>query len=141
MSVAQSEELIKEQLLTTKLTAMAQGNVTIPGTELKENYLKQNRKVKFAYAVLSSEGVRKQVKVTDSELKAFYDKHKQEYVNSIAEKRKARYLAISASNIPGVNVSDDDIKQYYNQHADQYKLPERVQVRHILVKTPTPAAD
>ena len=39
-----------------------------------------------------------------------------------------------------MNVSDDDIRQYYNQHADQYKIPERVHVRHILVKTPTPGA-
>src|SRR5438477_7647480 len=141
MGVSQFEDLVKEQLLISKLIALVQGNITVPESEVKQDYLKQNLKVKFSYAVLTSEEVMKQVKVTDSELKAFYDKHKQEYVNSIPEKRKARYLAISASNIPGVNVSDDDIKQYYNQHADQYKLPERVQVRHILVKTPTPAAD
>ena len=141
MGVSQFEDLVKEQLLISKLIALVQGNITVPESEVKQDYLKQNLKVKFSYAVLTTEEVMKQVKVTDSELKAFYDKHKQEYVNSIPEKRKARYLAISASNIPGVNVSDDDIKQYYNQHADQYKLPERVHVRHILVKTPTPAAD
>jgi len=138
MSVAQFEDLVKEQLLITKLIAMVQGNVTVPESEVKEDYLKQNRKVKFAYAVLSSEDVRKQVKVTDTELKAYYDKHKQEYVNSIPEKRKARYVAINTSNIPGVEVSDSDLRQYYNQHTDQYKVPERVHARHILVKTPTP---
>ena len=141
MGVAQFEDLVKEQLLISKLIALVQGNITVPESEVKQDFLKQNLKVKFSYAVLTTEDMMKQVKVTDSELKAFYDKHKQEYVNSIPEKRKARYIAISASNIPGVNVSDGDIKQYYNQHADQYKLPERVQVRHILVKTPPPAAD
>jgi len=140
MGIAQFEDLVKEQLLISKLIAMVQGNVTVPESAVKEDYLKQNLKVKFAYAVLTTEEMMKQVKVTDTELKAFYDKHKKEYVNSIPEKRKARYIAISASNIPGVNVSDDDIRQYYNQHADQYKIPERVHVRHILVKTPTPGA-
>jgi len=140
MGVSQFEDLVKEQLLISKLIAIVQGNITVPESEVKQDYLKQNLKVKFSYAVLTNEDMMKQVKVTDTELKAFYDKHKQEYVNSIPEKRKARYIAISTSNIPGVNVSDDEIKQYYNQHADQYKLPERVHVRHILVKTP-PAAD
>ena len=107
MGVSQFEDLVKEQLLISKLIALVQGNITVPESEVKQDYLKQNLKVKFSYAVLTSEEVMKQVKVTDSELKAFYDKHKQEYVNSIPEKRKARYLAISASNIPGVNGSKE----------------------------------
>jgi len=140
MGVSQFEDLVKEQLLITKLIAIVQGNVTVPESEVKEDYLKQNVKVKFSYAVLTTEDMTKQVKATDTELRAFYDKHKQEYVNSIPEKRKARYIAISTSSIP-VTVSDDDIRQYYNQHADQYKLPDRVHVRHILVKTPPLGAD
>jgi len=39
-----------------------------------------------------------------------------------------------------VKVTADDLKQYYNQHAGEYNIPERVHVRHILVKTP-PGAD
>ena len=141
MGTSQFEDLVKEQLLISKLIAIVQGNITVPESEVKADYLKQNLKVKFTYAVLTNEDMMKQVKVTDTELRAFYDKHKQEYVNSIPEKRKARYIAISSSNVPGVSVSDDEIRQYYNQHADQYKVPERVHVRHILVKTPPPGAD
>jgi len=141
MSVSQFEDLVKEQLLISKLIAMVQGNITVPESEVKDDYLKQNLKVKFSYAVLTTEDMMKQVKATDTELKAFYDKHKQEYVNSIPEKRKARYVAMSSTNVPGVNVSEDDLRQYYNQRADQYKVPERVHVRHILVKTPPAGAD
>lgn len=141
MGVSQFEDLVKEQLLISKLIAMVQGNITVPESEVKDDYQKQNQKVKFSYAVLTTEDMMKQVKTSDTELKAFYDKHKQEYVNSIPEKRKARYVAISSTNVPGVNVSDDDLRQYYNQHAEQYKVPERVHVRHILVKTPPPGAD
>jgi peptidyl-prolyl cis-trans isomerase D len=132
---------VKEQILIGKLIAMVQGTVTVPESDVKDDYLKQNRKVKFAYAVLTPEEMAKQVKVTDTELKAFYDKHKQEYVNSIPEKRKARYIALNSSKIPGVNVTDDDLRQYYNQHLDQYKVPDRVHVRHILIKTPSPGPD
>ena len=33
------------------------------------------------------------------------------------------------------------MQQYYNQHQDDYRIPETVTVRHILIKTPTPDAD
>lgn len=137
LSVVDFENLVKEQLLISKLIAMVQGNITVPESEVKDDYIKQNRKVKFAYAVLTPDDVSKQVKVTDTELRAYFDKHKQEYVNSIPEQRKARYIAINTSAIP-VNINQSDIQGYYNQHADQYKMPDRVHVRHILIKTPPP---
>jgi len=136
MSVADFETLVKNQILISKLIAMVQGTVTVPESDVRDDYFKQNRKVKFAYAVLTTPDLIKQVKVTDTELKAYYDKHKPDYVNSIPEKRKARYIVINAANIPGLKVTDDELKQYYNQHASEYNLPERVHVRHILVKTP-----
>ena len=140
LGVAEFEQLVKDQILIGKLIGMVQGTVTVPESEVKDDYLKQNRKVKFNYAILNPEDLAKQVKVTDTELKAFYDKHKQEYVNSIPEKRKARYIVINASTL-GDKVTDDDLRQYYKQHLDQYKVPDRVHVRHILIKTPTPGAD
>ncbi len=139
LSVAQFEDQLKQELLVQKLLAMVQGTVTVPETQVKAEFIKENQKVKFDYAVLTTEQIMKQVKVTDTELKAFYDQHKQEYVNSIPEKRKAQYIVINASTIPGVTVTDDDLKQYYSSHRDQFNVPERVHVRHILVKTPTPA--
>lgn len=141
MSVGDFENLIKDQLLVGKLMALVEGNITVPESDVREDYIKQNRKVKFAYAVLTTEDIMKQVKPTDSELRAYYDKHKQEYVNSIPAKRKARYIAINTATVPGVTVTENDIKQYYDQHADQYKVPERVHVRHILIKTPPPGPD
>jgi len=140
MSVAEFETLVKNQILRNKLLAMVLGTVTVPESDVRDDYFKQNRKVKFDYAVLTTPDLMKQVKVTDTELKAYFDKHKQDYVNSIPEKRKARYIVINAATIPGVKVTDDDLKQYYNQHAGEYNIPERVHVRHILVKTP-PGAD
>lgn len=141
MSVADFETLVKDQLLIGKLIAMVQGTVTVPESDVKDDYFKQNRKVKFEYAVLTTPDLMKQVKVTDTELKAYYDKHQQDYKNSIPEKRKARYIVINASSIPDLKITDDDLKQYYDQHLDQYKIPDRVHVRHILIKTTVPGAD
>jgi peptidyl-prolyl cis-trans isomerase D len=40
-----------------------------------------------------------------------------------------------------VQVSNDDLRSYYDQHRDQYRVPEEVKVRHILIKTPPAGPD
>src|SRR5215469_12308168 len=78
MSVADFETLVKNQILISKLIAMVQGTVTVPESDVRDDYFKQNRKVKFDNAVLTTADLMKQVKVTDTELKAYFDKHKQD---------------------------------------------------------------
>ena len=98
---------------------------------------KQSTKVKFDYAVFTLDDIKKQVQPTDAELKAFYDQNKQQYVNSIPEKRKARYILIDTAKLADkIQISQADLQQYYNQHQDEFRIPETVTVRHILIKTP-----
>src|ERR1017187_6235064 len=86
--------------------------------------------------------VSKQIKPTDAELKAFYEQNKQQYVNSIPEKRKARYILIDTAKLADkISLNQAQLQQYYSQHQDEYRIPETVTVRHILIKTPTPDAD
>ncbi len=40
-----------------------------------------------------------------------------------------------------IQLSQADLQQYYNQHQDDFRIPETVTVRHILIKTPVPGAD
>src|SRR6202044_3750030 len=88
------------------------------------------------------EDIKKQLHPTDAELKSFYDQNKQEYVNSIPEKRKSRYIVIDRAKVAdSIQVTPADLQQYYSQHQDEFRVPETVTVRHILIKTPVPGAD
>ena len=125
-----------------KLLALINGAVSVSDKDVAEQVQKQGVKVKFEYAVLTLDDVKKQIKPTDAELKAFYEQNKQQYVNSIPEKRKARYILIDTAKLADkISVSQAQLQQYYSQHQDEYRLPETVTVRHILIKTPTPDAD
>jgi len=142
LGVAQFEKELKDQLAQQKLLTAISAAATVSNREIEEQVKKDATKVKFDYAILTLDDVKKQVKVTDIELKAFYEQNKQQYVNSIPEKRKARYIIIDDAKVAAsVPVSQADLQAYYNQHQDDYRIPETVTVRHILIKTPTPDAN
>ena len=73
--------------------------MSVSDKDIAEQVEKQGMKVKFEYAVLTLDDVKKQIKPTDAELKAFYEQNKQQYANSIPEKRKARYILIDTGRL------------------------------------------
>ena len=142
MSVPQFEQAMKDDLLRRKLMDMVTGVVTVSNAELEQQFEKDNTQVKFEYAVLTADQLKKQIHPTEAELKAFYDRNKQSYVNSIPEQRKVSYIYIDTSQLASqVQVAPEDLQNYYNDHMDEYRVPEQVQVRHILIKTPPPGPD
>ena len=142
MSVPQFEQAMKDDLLRRKLMDMVTGAVTVSNAELEQQFAKDDTKVKFEYAVLTADQLKKEIHPSDAELKSFYEKNKQTYVNSIPEQRKVSYILIDTSKLTGqVQVTPGDLQRYYNEHMDEYRVPEQVEVRHILIKTPPPGAD
>ncbi len=141
-TVRQFEQNVREDIAAQKLMAVIGGAITVSDKDIREELQRQDTKVKFQYAVLSLEDVEKQIKPTDAELKAFYEQNKQQYVNSIPEKIKAKYILIDTSNLAQqVSITPEELRQYYRQHQDEFRIPETVTVRHILIKTPTPDAN
>lgn len=136
------EESVGKDILLGKLQALIAGSASVSEPEIRQQFIKQNTKVKFDYAVLKQEDIKKGLHPAEAELKAFYESHKNQYANSIPEKRKAKYAVIDLSKAEaGVQVTPADLQAYYDQHRDQYRMPEEVKVSHILIKTPLPAAD
>lgn len=138
MSVQQFEQEVKAEIAQKKLLSTVAAAVTVSDKDIAEEVRRQDAKVKFDYAVLTLDDIKKGINPTDTELKAFYEQSKQQYVNSIPEKRKAKYIYISTKNIVDkVQVTPEEVQAYYKQHQDDYRIPETVTVRHILIKTPT----
>lgn len=142
LSVVEFERELKAQIASQKLLAAVGAPATVSDKQIKEQVDKDQTKVKFDYAIITLDDIKKNIHPTDAELKAFYDQNKQEYVNSIPEKRKARYIIVDRAKIAdNIEISQADLQQYYSQHQDEFRVPETVTVRHILIKTPVPGAD
>ena len=139
ISVQEFEQEVKAEIAQHKLIAAIGGAVTVSDKEITSQLQSQDTKIKFDYAILTLDDIKKQINPTDAELKAFYDKNKQMYVNSIPEKIDAKYILIDTKKLAEtITITPDELQKYYSQHQDDYRLPETVTVRHILIKTPTP---
>ena len=63
-------------------------------------------------------------------------------MNSIPEKIKAKYILIDSRKIAdSVRSRRKKFRSTTRQHQDDYRIPETVTVRHILIKTPAPDAN
>ncbi len=142
LTVPTFERNVKDDILQQKLVLLVTGSASVSPAEIKDQFVKNNTRVKFEYAVLSQDDIRKGLHPTDSELKVFYERNKATYNNTIPEKRKIEYVLLDKSRLLAqVQVAPEDVRTYYNEHQDQYRVPEEVKVSHILIKTPSPGAD
>jgi peptidyl-prolyl cis-trans isomerase D len=142
LTPAAFEDSVGKEILISKLQALITGGASVSNAAVRQEFDKQNMKVKFEYAVLKQDDIKKGLHPTPEELKAFYDSHQKNYANSIPEKRKVKYVMIDLGKIEGaVQVTHDDLQAYYNAHRDQYRVAEQAKVSHILIKTPLPGSD
>ena len=136
------EDIVSKEIALGKLRAMVADSASVSESEIREAFDKQNRKVKFDYALLKQEDLRKGLHPADEELKAYYQSHLSAYANSVPEKRKAKYVVVDTGRQEaGVQVTPDDEQAYYDSHRDAYRVPEQVKIDHILIKTPAPGPD
>ncbi len=140
LTVPQFEGLEKDFILVRKLRALVSSSALVGDSAVREEFISRNTKVKFEYAVITQADILKGLHPTDEELKAYYDRNKASYNNSIPEKRQIKYVLIDSSKVgAAAAVTDKDLQAYYDQNREQYRMSEQVKVAHILIKTPLPA--
>ena len=142
MSVDEFEHQLRSDMLMNKLMSSVTAGATVTDADVEKAFKDQNTKVKFDYAVLNLDDLQKEIKPTDAELKAFYEANKARYQNSIPEKREVKYFLITEQQAQSkVTVSPAEIEKFYRDNDPQFRVPDRVQVRQILIKTPLPGPD
>jgi peptidyl-prolyl cis-trans isomerase D len=142
LTVATFEQSVRDEIITNKLRNLIGGGAMVTEADVRQAFDKQDTKVKFEYAVLSKDSIVKELHPSEVELKAYYDRNKQQYNNSIAEKRKIGYVVVDTAKIAAeTSVTLQDLQAYYAQHRDEFRLPEQVNIRQIVIKNPLPGAD
>jgi len=142
MSVPDFEESVRHDIIIQRLRAYVTAGVTVGEKEAREQYIKEGTKIKFQYAVISSDDIRKSINPTDAELEAFFKKNASRYANAVPEQRTIEYFAFTPNDVPGgvQQPTQQEIQAYYNAHNSEYSVPEQAKARHILIQL-APNAD
>jgi len=138
LSTSAFEKQLGTELEINRLEALITGGVFVSDKDAAESYRRDNTKIKFDYAVLNGEDLRKQINPTDADLQKFFKQNAARYKDAIPEARKISYIAFTPDQIPGgtPQITDQQAQQYYQAHLKDYQVPDQVKVRHILISVP-----
>jgi len=141
LPVTEFEQEVKQDIQIHRLQALITAGVTVSDAEVRDAYRKQNIKIKFDYAVISSDDLSKSINPSDSDLEAFFKKNAARYATAITEERRIAYFAFTPDQLPGgaPRPTQQEIQQYYTAHQSDYTVPEQARSRHILITVPAGA--
>ncbi|MBI5918644.1 MAG: SurA N-terminal domain-containing protein [Nitrosomonadales bacterium] len=136
------EGRVKQELLLRQLTdAYSQGGYATKS--IADDLIRlteQQRNVSIA--PVSASSYLAQTKVSEVEIKAYYDKNQQEF--QIPEQVRVESVVLSVDALLSqVDVSDADLKKFYEEHQADFGAPEQRQAAHILISASAqaPAAE
>jgi peptidyl-prolyl cis-trans isomerase D len=134
ISVQEFEAEVKNALLQQKFQSLVTDGVTASDDEVRDEFRRENEKIKLDYVSIKPEELMSKVEVSDADLAAYFDKNKAQYV--VPERRTLDYAIVTQAQLRQRSpVTEDDEKVYYQSHINQYKTEDRAHVAHILFKT------
>jgi len=122
------------ELLIARLESLVAGGVVVSNQEVEKEYRQRSDKVKIEYAVLAAADFQKEAEPTDAEIQSYYNDNKQNF--QVADKRSLAVIILDPARVgAGIQVSDAQVHTAYNNEQTDFQVPERVQARHILLKS------
>lgn len=126
------EAMQRESILLDKLRSLITSGAKVNDDEARDWYNWENRTVNFDYVKFTAESMKKPA-VSDDEAREYFKAHQEEYRTE--PMRKARYVRFDpAAYKDKVTVTDAEIAERYENNPDNYRQPETVSARHILIK-------
>jgi parvulin-like peptidyl-prolyl isomerase len=110
-ALVQAEELVRQSRLTQKLQSLILASVTVGEDEVKNRYLEQNTNIEAEYALFDLNLIPdSEIKVTDDDLKAYYDQNISNY--KMLAQRKLKFVLFK--NVPSAEDSQLVYKNLVN---------------------------
>jgi peptidyl-prolyl cis-trans isomerase D len=135
MTIEQFEHNVERNLLLLRLQNIALEGAVVTPDEVEREYRRKNEKVKLEYVKFTPPAnLSTQVTVTPAEIQAYYNAQKATFLTP--EQRSFHLLIADEAKVGAAfQLSDEQLRAAYNASIDRYRTPDRVRVRHILIKT------
>lgn len=134
LRTSEFEEQLRKSLLAEKLQAAITGWVTLPESDVEQEYRQRNEKVKLEMAVLMADNFRAGITPTDAEISAHFAANQETYRSP--EKRRVRFINIDPETLRAtMTVTPAEVDARYRENMSMFSTPEQVRASHILFKT------
>jgi peptidyl-prolyl cis-trans isomerase D len=133
-TVPDFEENVRSLSYEDALNMIVTEGIIVTPAEAQAEYHRRNDKIKVDYIGFSPAKVMADMKPTPDELSAYFAKNK--VLFKVPETRNLQLVVADQAKVADtIQISDAQIQGYYNAHKDEYRTPERVHARHILLST------
>jgi peptidyl-prolyl cis-trans isomerase D len=125
---------VRQQLLMLKIQNIEFESTVVTPKEVDDAIAQKFDKAKVKYVAFLPAKFHDLAKVTPEEIKASFEAHRNDY--TMPEKRSFVVVVLDQDKVAeSINISDAQLHAAYSANMDNFRTPERVHVRHILVMT------
>jgi len=131
------EQARKQELLEEQLVGLLTDAVKTDPAEINNWWHFQNDKLVLSMLLLKKD---EKVKTAPDPkaLESFFKKNQAKY--EIPQSLNIQYVVFSWPDVQKkLSVNDGEIRDYYNMHPKEFLIPEKIHIRHILLKIPEDA--
>ena len=121
MTVPEFEAMVRETIITKRLQEQVVMPIEISDSEVEKFFKDENNKLQFSYVTVDAKDYENEVKVSDADLKALFEKDKARF--EIPEKISLNYVFKKVEDFKDkVKVTDEECKDYYEQNKDEFEI-------------------
>ncbi|SEO59027.1 SurA N-terminal domain-containing protein [Aquisalimonas asiatica] len=141
MNSAQYEQHVRQDALAQQVRAAFTESGLVTEREVDDLLRLQMQERDVAWLRLDNSAWHDDVEVSDDDIQAYYDEHRDTFVTE--ERVRLAYVELRREDlIDGVDVSDEEIETRYEQVRDErYTEDREVEARHILIRVDEDADD
>ena len=134
ITIPEFESQLRQEIMMSRLTGLVNDSVIVTPDEIAKEYRRKNEKATLEYIAVAQAKLRSEVTVSPAEIAALFNTNRAQY-HTPAKRSFDLLIADEAKVAQKLQISDADLLKVYNQNKDSFRVPERVHVRHILLKT------
>jgi peptidyl-prolyl cis-trans isomerase D len=132
MTVPAFEENVRAANFQDEIEMIAIEGIVVMPAEAEAEYRRRNNKIKVDYIGFSQAKVTADLKPTPDQISAYFAKNKGFF--TVPETKDLQAIVADQGKVAEtIQISDAQVQSYYNAHRDEYRTPERVHARHILL--------
>jgi peptidyl-prolyl cis-trans isomerase D len=134
MNIEEFEADIRRQILIHRMVDVAVEGSVVSDVEIEQTFKARNEKIKIKYVQLVSDKYRQEVEPSVADMQRYFTPNASQF--QVPAQRSLAVLYLDpAKAASSMKPTDSDLEAAYKRNQEQFRVGERVKVRHILLKT------